>query len=143
MHWPPVRRATFPCRECEYSPVPHSPPKLTAFCKQIPLFPPKRIIGNRKGRQGLGIDDFSAPDHFLDFIQRKGHHIQEFPFIQMLVCLLQMIRQVQIDFFIAESRRSIHMAQLLQRSRISGFLFQLPCCTDICCLLYTSPSPRD
>ena len=44
------------------------------------------------------------------FFQRYGYHIKEFPFIQMLMGMHQILGQLQVNQLIAESRCSIYIS---------------------------------
>ena len=51
----------------------------------------------------------------------------------MLGRVYQIRSQVEIDSFVAEARRSVHISQLLQGAPIARFLFQLPGSAGIRC----------
>ena len=66
--------------------------------------------GNSKSRQSLGIVNMPFSDVLEHFFQRYGYHIKEFTFIQMLMGMHQILRQIQVNQFIAESRCSIYIS---------------------------------
>ena len=55
-------------------------------------------------------NDMPFSDVLEHFFQRYGYHIKEFPFIQMLMGMHQILGQIQVNQLIAESRCSIYIS---------------------------------